>query len=271
MPNISAITYQPTIQRFTSGSGTYGLSRYFTVINGNATAGAVYTNNGFNFTVVDTISSGSLLLCTSSGAPTASGVLTKSSGTGDTTINFIRVKKPSSINVSMVGGGGGGSQDGNNATAGGDTTFGSSLLTANGAAVGGGGGSTTINAPAIGFGVTGGSGGLLNTTFGITQGQWNGGMGAASAFGGAGGSGGATSGSRSAGRAAQANTGSGGGGASTPGNNGTGGNGGGAGGYICATINNPSDTYVYAVGTAGAASGAGGAGAAGIIIVEEIF
>lgn len=63
----------------------------FTVTAANATAGAVYTNNLQNFTVLTTISGGTTLLTHSSGSPTASGTLTKVSGTGDATITFSSV------------------------------------------------------------------------------------------------------------------------------------------------------------------------------------
>lgn len=60
----------------------------FTVTSANATAGATYTNNGQTFTVTDTIAASTVLFCTGTGAPTASGTLTKTSGTGDATITF---------------------------------------------------------------------------------------------------------------------------------------------------------------------------------------
>lgn len=60
----------------------------FTVTSANATVGAVYSNNGVNFTVLSTIAAQTTLKTTSVGAPTASGTLTKVSGTGDATISF---------------------------------------------------------------------------------------------------------------------------------------------------------------------------------------
>lgn len=60
----------------------------FTVTSANATVGATYTNNGVTFTVVNTIAAQTILVCTASGAPTASGTLTKASGTGDSSITF---------------------------------------------------------------------------------------------------------------------------------------------------------------------------------------
>jgi hypothetical protein len=55
-----------------------------------ATVGAVYTNNGHIFTVTTTkvTSVGTTLVTTSSGVPSASGILTKITGTGDATIAF---------------------------------------------------------------------------------------------------------------------------------------------------------------------------------------
>ena len=63
----------------------------------NATAGAVYTNNGQSFTVASTIDDKTTLVCTGTGIPTASGTLTLSSGTGDSTISFTSV----SANITM--------------------------------------------------------------------------------------------------------------------------------------------------------------------------
>jgi len=68
------------------------LTYTFTVTSANATVGATYTNNGQTFTVVNTIAGATTLICTSPGTgPTASGTLTKSSGTGDATITFSAV------------------------------------------------------------------------------------------------------------------------------------------------------------------------------------
>lgn len=60
----------------------------FTVSSANATLGAVYTNNGQSFTVLTTIAGATTLSTNGTGAPTASGTLTKSSGTGDSTITY---------------------------------------------------------------------------------------------------------------------------------------------------------------------------------------
>ena len=72
---------------FPRGAGTQ--NRYqFTVTSANATAGATYTNNSQTFTVLNTISGSTTLVTNGTGAPTASGTLTKASGTGDATITF---------------------------------------------------------------------------------------------------------------------------------------------------------------------------------------
>lgn len=60
----------------------------FTVTSANATIGATYTNNGQTFTVAATIAASTTLICYGTGAPLASGTLTKATGTGDATITF---------------------------------------------------------------------------------------------------------------------------------------------------------------------------------------
>lgn len=75
---------------FPRGSGTS--NRYtFTITSASATAGAVYSNNGQTFTVLNTISGSTQLIANGTGAPTASGSLTRISGTGDTPISFSSV------------------------------------------------------------------------------------------------------------------------------------------------------------------------------------
>jgi hypothetical protein len=60
----------------------------FTVTSANATVGATFTNNSQTFTVLATITAGTTLIASGTGAPAASGTLTKSAGTGDATITF---------------------------------------------------------------------------------------------------------------------------------------------------------------------------------------
>ena len=69
-----------------SDLSSYGYT--FTVTSANATAGAVYLNNGAYFTVNSTIAAGTSLSCMATGAPSGSGTLVKVSGTGDATITF---------------------------------------------------------------------------------------------------------------------------------------------------------------------------------------
>lgn len=69
---------------------------FFIASSTTLVAGATYTNNGITFTLVDLFNAGSggsgRINCTASGAPTSSGTLTKSSGTGDSTITFSAFK-----------------------------------------------------------------------------------------------------------------------------------------------------------------------------------
>ncbi len=75
----------------------------FTISAGNATVGATYTNNGQTFTVHGTIASGLLLYTQNyTGLPTASGTLTKASGTGDATITFSAYHVSSAVYTSVV-------------------------------------------------------------------------------------------------------------------------------------------------------------------------
>lgn len=100
----------------------------FTVTAANATAGATYTNNSQTFTVLTTISGGTTLVCSGTNNPTASGTLTKATGTGDATITFSSVTQAQSwvvptgvtvIEAEAVGGGGGGGGGSNAGTSGG--------------------------------------------------------------------------------------------------------------------------------------------------------
>lgn len=199
-------------------------------------------------------------------APTVQ-VFTSGSGTYTTPTN----PSPLYLKVEMVGGGAGGNPTGTAqiaATNGASSLFGSALLTASGGFKSQGTpGSGTINAPAYGFSVSGGTGGAPTS---INNGL--GGTGGATVFGGSGpgGYGGFP------GVAATVNSGAGGGGsgglASFPGATA-----GSSGGYVNAFIPSPSATYSYSVGAAGAAGGAGsggyngGAGGSGIIIVTAYY
>lgn len=276
----------PSVQRLTSGSGTYGLSYYFIVNSANSTAGATYTNNTQTFTVTNTISSGTLLLCTSTGAPASSGTLTKASGTGDATITFTSYQAPLYLAVSMVGGGGGGggsgTAGGTAGGAGGNTTLGSSYLIASGGSGGArdgvapSGGSVTVPSGVFLISsVVGATGQGASKIIASSQANISGASGGASWFGGAGGGGDYSLGT---GKDAAVNSGSGGGGAGSGNVAGSStGASGAAGGFIRAIISSPSATYSYAVGaggssgTAGTSGTTGGAGGSGLIAIEEYF
>jgi hypothetical protein len=97
------------IQYFsTPGPGTYNASFYLAVSNATATAGATYTHNSVTYTVKNTISGASILVVSGNADPSTFGTLTKTGGTGDTTITFSAFYAPTMIKVSMVGAGGGG-------------------------------------------------------------------------------------------------------------------------------------------------------------------
>jgi hypothetical protein len=76
----------------------------FTVNPANATAGDLYSNNGFVYTVAATIVAGVTLLTTSPGAPAPSGILTRVSGSGDLIITFTSVVPVvGSVHTNVVG------------------------------------------------------------------------------------------------------------------------------------------------------------------------
>jgi hypothetical protein len=280
--NTSILT-APSVTVLTSTGSTTGY--VFTISAASPGAGSTYTNNGQTFTVLLTISSGTQVFCTGTGAPTSSGTLTYASGSPSGNLTFSAVQTlatytvPSSpsplyLKVRMVGGGGGGGASNvGNGTAGTSTFFGTNLLVANAGTGGnsssslsGGVGGTASVGSAHGFALTGASAGQ-GPGGGITQ-DISGCRGAASPFGGAGAE------SQSTGGGAQANTGSGGAGGMAGGSN-QGGGGGGAGGYVDALIASPGSSYFYAVGAGGAGGtggdNVGGAGGSGIIVIEAHF
>lgn len=270
----------PNVQSFLSGTGTYGLSYWFIVTSANATVGATYTNNSNTFIVARTISGATTLLCTSNGAPTSSGTLTKSGGTGDSTITFSAVRAPLYLDVKVVGGGGGGAGSGMGTPpaggAGGTTTFGTSLITCTGGSGGVSASSGGIGGTAVATGLNGtivsGSSGGAPFQVGSALVASGGGSGGPSPFGGAGGSS-----AGAAGLAAIANSGSGGGGGGSGAATANSGAGGGSGGYVDVEIINLSATYSYAIGaagtagTAGSSGNAGGVAGSGYIEVREFF
>ena len=86
----------------TAAAENYGLAWVFGIDGwvftlsspGNATAGAVYSNNGNNYTVNNTITGGTTLNTGGVALSQTSGVLIKVSGTGDATLNFSSVVPP---------------------------------------------------------------------------------------------------------------------------------------------------------------------------------
>lgn len=273
----------PTVQRFTTGSGTYNSNYTFIISSGSATVGATYTNNAVTFTVYATVASATQIVMRGSGAPSSSGTLTYATGTGDGTLTFSLVKTPLYLEVEFAGGGGGGGGSGTAAgTAagtGGTTTFGSSLLTATGGspgdlAIGGGaGGTVTIAAPATTILTFPGATGVGGQNQTATSTRMNGGSGGGTLYGGSG-AGGAGAGGGTAG---VTNSGAGGGGGGAPNTAGAASGSGGGGGGSGRAIVPYAATYAWAVGAVGTAGGAGtsgspgGAGALGVISVFERY
>lgn len=277
----------PTFQKFiTPGSSTYVPTCIFNVVSANATIGDTYTNNGQTFTIQKTISSGIQLIAIGTGSPSASGTLTRTSGSGDSTISFVKVIRPLSLKVTVIGAGGGGAGGGANAdgspgTDGTASSFGTSLLVANGGPGGAPGGSsvaipggTASLGGALGIAIQGAGSnfGMLIAGSSIITGA----PGASSPLGGGGYAGTLNPGN---GGNASANTGSGGGGGGQDTTSqGNGGGGGAAGGYVVALITLIMNyaVVVGAKGVGGAIGGglnpsSGGDGADGIILVEESY
>lgn len=188
------------------------------------------------------------------------------SGTG----TYTRPVGCSYLRIIMAGSGGGGAGTGANVGGNGtNTTFGTTLLIANGGTggqtnVGGVGGNYTINAPAYGFGVSGGYGGSNVTT------------GSAALPGGSNPLGGATTISIGGSGAQNVSPNTGAGGCGAVANAGRSFYGGGAGGYLEAIVPTPNATYNYSVGVGGTAGAVvngigGGNGADGIIVVWEYY
>lgn len=295
-PTFKALT-APTIQKFTSTGSTTG---YVFTISTSTTCAVndTYTNNGNTYTVLAALSaqSGQVMFMSGSGAPLASGTLTRSAGAGTASVTYTLATAlgtyttpsspaPLSIRVRLVGGGGGGggsgTAGGSGVSAGTSTFFGALLLAGNGGGAGqtnGGGSAVAGGTASLGSGPIGlafqGSGGAAGSGVAATNEYGMGGSGGCTPFGGAGMTVGNTTG-----QSAIANTGSGGGGGGT-GNSitsGGGGGGGGGGGYVDAIITSPASTYVYCIGSggsngsAGTNGNAGGSGGSGFIIVEESY
>lgn len=285
--NTGATTYAPTTQIFSSPN-----YYTFTVTAANATAGATYTNNGVTFTVIYTISGGTTLVCSGSSAPLAgSSTLTKSTGTGDSSISYSSFASngtyqlpsnpaPLWIKVRMVGAGGSGGSSGSSGTAtganGGSTSFGS--YTAGGGSGGapgtgssvgtGGGGGVNSGGPQIDSTGQDGENGLYGSGSASTAGYGGDGSNSVLGAGGRGQRGAAGSSAVSFG---------GGGAGGGPSSSTFPAGGGGAGGYVEQVIGSPSSTYTFNVGKKGGTTSAGtsgflgGSGSSGVIIVEEHY
>lgn len=270
----------PVLTQYLSGTGTWNATFAFFCSPANATAGATYTNNGVTYTVKNTIAGAIILKATGNGVPTSNGgTLTKSGGTGDSSIAFYASRQALHLQLTMIGGGsGGGAGDGGAPPASGagtDSTFGSSLLVAGGAGaanngnLGGVGGTASLGTGPVGLAINGATGGGSSGLGGAVIANVIGSAGASSPFGGGGGGG------NGAGNGADAvdNSGAGGGGGGAQTAQGAG-SGGGAGGFISAFIFAPSASYIYGVGTGGTGgtgSHPGGAGGSGLIQVLEVF
>jgi hypothetical protein len=276
----------------------FGNPPYYTfALTGTAsvTAGATYTNNGHTFTILYTIATGSTLVASGTGAPSA-GVanLIKSSGTGTSTIPYGTFTSTATYfptpgntvlyaKVTTIGGGGGGG-----------TSGGSAETPGGGGGAGGGGSICFITGTALGSSQSvvigsGGSGGV-GSSDGAPGGTSSFGS-LTSATGGAGGAQGAgsnvaTDGSIGGSGTTSTAAGVSGiinftGGSGMPGavSGGSGGGNGGAGGlsFYCGNAQSSSATGHSGQSYGGGGSGAGGqtstggGGASGIIIIEEYY
>ena len=74
----------------------------FTITAASASVGATYTNNGQTFTVVTANTSGTVLQCTGTGAPTASGTLTYVSGNPSGNITYSAFIQPNYVVASTI-------------------------------------------------------------------------------------------------------------------------------------------------------------------------
>jgi hypothetical protein len=288
----SLVRLDPKVSNITSGPGTFYRTYYFFISTGSATSGATYTNNTFTYTISATVSGALMVRAVGTGVPTASGTLTKASGTGDSTLTFQAYRTAVAINVIGVGGGGGGggssTASASNASAGtggtGTTVFGGAISCSpgnggsanSGNSGGGAGGSASLGGGAVGIAIAGSGG--CGGDYSLTANNFPGGrQGGATPLGGAG-KGGPFNVNPTTTSDAVTTSGSGGGSAGAPSAGCTGGSGG-AGGYCNAWLYGSAlvASYAYTLGSgggggAGGTSGwAGGAGADGQIVVIEYF
>lgn len=188
---VAATTNLPLVfsNLLSGSSATYAPPIYFfcSTFTTPPSAGATYTNNAVTFTVISSTTINgvpvTLMQATASfGAPTTSGTLTKTSGTGDATLTFYAFRSPLFLDIELKGGGGGGggatsgsTSDNSVGGGGGEGAVASFSIinpslsgytysvgvggVANAGASGGAGGTTTFNSIAAG----GGGGGLTNS------------------------------------------------------------------------------------------------------------
>lgn len=304
LPSFQSLTasyHAPTVQNF------FGTNYYSFTISGGGTwaIGDTYTNNGQTFTSIyaSTVNGSTVYVASATGAPAGSGTLTRSSGSGSTTITFsgqahngtyypggVSGLTPIYVRVRVSGGGAGGAGGGIVGAGGGAGVNGSASTFANGGnsitcnggvggapytpGSGGTGGTVTTSgtAPIVGLSVTGG-GGMSSFLLGSGVGDVCGGSGGSAGAGGGNGVG-ATTGNATAG-----SRGGGGGGGANPINTAgpLGGGGGGGGGYIDGVTTTLASSYTFTVGAGGAAgttgtSGTNGAaGGDGFVSITEYY
>lgn len=187
----------PSRTILTSVGTTVGYAFACSGITTAPTTGAVYTNNGNSYTVISATPDKSVVFVSGASAPTSSGTLTKSSGTGDSSITFsfneaVGSFTPGSgvqiMKVTAIGGGGGG----------GGVASASGQSGAGGGGGGGGGGIVWISSPGgttFYFTIAGGGpGGSAGNNAGGSAGftGFASSSGAYAAYGGGGGQGGST-------------------------------------------------------------------------------
>lgn len=294
-PTITLIPPIAEAFKTSGGPNTYNINYAFICGSCSATAAATYTNNAVTFTVFKTVSSANIVYLSGSAAPTATGTLTKTGGTGDATITFTSEASPISLEIMTVGAGGGGTGNGSAVSAAGGNgsqsnfqTSGSSTLVsaiggsggAAGSTTGGGAGGTagTVNAPALELiNLQGGSGGGSGVEPSANVGNMNGPFGGAS---GCGGPGGGSNSANASGGNAPPNSGGGGGGAGTGANvSWFSGSSGGGGGCSVAILPGPlAAQYKVTIGAKGTGGGAGtggsgngGDGSDGLVTVKSSY
>jgi hypothetical protein len=282
----AATVFYPAYPRKITSTSTAYHSYWFAGTGVSATAGAVYSHNGGNYQVTQTVASSSsvhLVGVSNTTLPLTSGTLTKVSGTGDTTITFASYRAPLYVIGELVGGGGAGSGSGVGAASGGfpgTTTTWTSVASVSGGlgatrpqddAYPGAGGNT-INILSLGQEMVqmNGNSGTGAFSYNVATAFTGGSAGGAGYFGGGSGQGGLPA----------ANSGGGGAGGETTATAVLTGKGGGAGAYAKVLVPNPASltvswSMVIGLGGTGGPAGtsgfAGKAGADGMITWLEVF